>query len=204
MKKKQYFCSRFSKIQTIIMPSVRKIDEVSAKRIKMAMYRRWAYMAVAVVACLLLYTRPVFTFREDIGIRYIRSFEMTEKRFAVTQTEMATGIQQITATMPVKGLYFCHTAMMIGVVLCLLCFDMRGWRMIVCAVTAGICGLYYVLMVIYAIRMADLHYATVVPTFAAILPAIVLEMMLLTRQTIIRTMFIENDAEEEKEEEKAE
>ena len=153
-----------------------------------AMYRRWIYMAIAIVAAALLPMKPVFLFQEDKGIIYVRSFAMDQKEFVVTQTEMSTGAQQITATMSVKGLYYCYQAMLWGCILCLLCFFRRRWRIAICTVVTVVAGIYYALMIYYAIQMADLQYATLYPSWTAILPAIVLQMMIMTRQNVINSM----------------
>lgn len=170
-----YFCSRF-------------MESEAEKRSFKAMYRRWIYMAIAILAAALLPVKPVFLFQEDKGIIYVRSFSMDQKEFVVTQTEMKTGIEQITATMSVKGLYYCYKVMLWGTILCLLCFYRRRWRIAICTAVTVVAGIYYALMIYYAIRMADLHYATLYPSWTAILPAIVLQMMLMTRQNVINSV----------------
>ena len=62
-------------------------------------------------------------------------------------------------------------------------------------VTVAAAGLFYILMIVYAIRMTDQHYATLYPNFAAIWPAIVLQAMLLTRSNMIREKIDEADEE---------
>ena len=61
-------------------------------------------------------------------------------------------------------------------------------------ITAFIAGIYYVLMVFYALRMSDNHYATLYPNVIALLPAVVLQMMVFLRHNIIRTLIDEDDA----------
>ena len=148
------------------------------------MYRRWVYRAVAIIAALILLHHPVCNFLDDKGILYVRSFSMTQEEFVVTQTELATNISSTTATMSVKGLYYCIKAMIVGVILCFLCFFSDKWRIIIAVVTAFIAGFYYVFLVYYISKIADLHYATVYPNFMAILPAVVCQMMLLVRKNI--------------------
>ena len=150
-----------------------------------AMYRRWAYMLVAIAASAFLFTRPIFNFQEDKGIIYIRSFSMTEKEFVVTQTELATGAKQVTATMSLKGLYYTNKVMLYGCILCFLCFFSKHWRVWICNLTAFVCGVYYAFVIYYAVQMADLHYATLYPNLMIVVPAIVLEMMILTRHNVI-------------------
>ena len=179
-----YLCSRF-------------MEKEEQKTALYAMFRRWAYMVVAIIASALLFTRPVFGFREDKGIIYIRSFSMTEKEFKVTQTELENGAQHTTAKMSVVGLYISHMFMFIGSILCFLCFFSKSWRVWLCNLTAVACGAYYLLMIIYAMRMSDIHYATLYPTIMSIIPAIVLQLMILTRHNVIQAGQAEEDGERE-------
>ena len=159
------------------------------------MYRRWIYMVVALIASVVMLYHPAYSFLDDKGIQYVRSFSMTQKEMVVTQTDMKTNAHTITATMSVKGLYYCVIAMIIGSGLCLLCFFSDKWRIILAVSTAIIAGLYYVLYVFYIFRMADTHYASVYPNFMAILPAIVCHMMLLTKHNIYQEIADEEDEE---------
>ena len=160
------------------------------------MLRRWIYMSIAIIAAALLGTRPVFNFQSDTGILYTRSFSMADqKQFVVTQRELSTGAEEVAAIMSVKGLYYCSKAMLLGSMLCLLCFFSYRGRMTLIFVTVAAAGLFYILMIVYAIRMTDQHYATLYPNFAAIWPAIVLQAMLLTRSNMIREKIDEADEE---------
>ena len=157
------------------------------------MYRRWAYMAVAILAAVVLLERPVFNFQEDKGIKYVRSFSMTQTEFLVTQTDLNSRVSEITASMSIKGLYYCNKVMLWGAILCFLCFFSNGWRIRIAVFTAFTAGFYYLLMIYYAIQMADLHYATLYPNFIAILPAIVCQMMVLTRHNVIQYIVERDD-----------
>ena len=153
-------------------------------------------MSIAIIAAALLGTRPVFNFQSDTGILYTRSFSMADqKQFVVTQRELSTGAEEVAAIMSVKGLYYCSKAMLWGSMLCLLCFFSYRGRMTLIFVTVAAAGLFYILMIVYAIRMTDQHYATLYPNFAAIWPAIVLQAMLLTRSNMIREKIDEADEE---------
>ena len=149
-----------------------------------AMYRRWAYMAVAILAAVILLHRPTCNFLDDKGIYYVRSFSMTQKEFVVTQTDLKTDASNISATMSLKGLYYCIMAMIGGVCLCFLCFFSNRWRIILAVITAFIAGSYYIILVYYIYKMSDVHYATVYPNLTALLPAVVCQMMLLVRKNI--------------------
>jgi hypothetical protein len=150
-----------------------------------AMYRRWLYMLLAIAASYFLFTRPVFDFQDDKGILYVRSFSMDQHTFYVTQTSLQTGTAELTAVMSVNGLYYCNKAILYGCVLSLLCFFSRRARVWTCTITAVLCGAYYLLMIYYAIKISDVHYATVSPSWMSVVPAIILELMVLTRQNVI-------------------
>ncbi len=152
------------------------------------MHRRWAYMAIALIASVVLLHHPTCNFLDDKGIIYVRSFSMTQEEFVVTQTDLKTNISNITATMSVKGLYYCIEAMIVGIGLCFLCFFSERWRIIFAVITAILAGFYYLLLAYYIARIADLHYATVYPNYVAILPAIVCQMMLLVRRNVINEL----------------
>ena len=158
-----------------------------------AMYRRGLYMLLAIVASAALLLRPVFSFQEDKGIMYIRSFSMDQKTFYVTQTDIKTQAEQITATMSVKGLYYMNIAMLCGCVLCFLCFFNDRWRLALALLTAFCAGLYYIFMVYYALGMSSDHYATLYPNLMATLPAVVMQLMVMVRRNVINTIVAEDD-----------
>ena len=151
-----------------------------------AMYHRWAYMIVAILASALLFVRPVFNFQDDKGIIYVRSFSMDQKTFYVTQTDMKTGKAEITATTSVKWLYLCNKAMLWGSILCFLCFFSNPLRVFITYFVAVASGGYYLLMVYFAMKLSDMHYTTLYPNYMAVLPAIVCLMMILTGRNVIR------------------
>lgn len=161
------------------------------------MYRRWAYMAIAILASCLLFLKPVFKFNDDKGIIYVRSFDMDQTHFWVTQTELDTGIEHITAVMSVKWLYRINKAMLWGCIICLLCFWSNRWRFWIALITACIAGAYYVFMAYYAMKIAEDHYATLYPTITAFLPAIVLQMMILVQQNVRREGMYRDEEEQE-------
>lgn len=179
------------------------MNQEGEKRAFRAMCRRLAYMALAIIASMVLFTRPVFNFQDDKGIKYIRSFSIEDNCFYVTQTEMETGISQITATMPVKALYYCNKLMLWGSILCFLCFFSSRWRISIAIITAFIAGAYYVIMAYYALRIVDEQYATITLSIMAVLPAVVCQMMLLTRRNILQSNLdkadfaLDNDTEDD-------
>lgn len=158
------------------------------------MYRRWIYMVVAIVASVAMLSQPACKFLDDKGIRYVRSFSMTQTQITLTLTDIKTNTDTVKDTMSVKGLYYCVIAMIVGSSLCFLCFFNDRWRIIIAIITACVAGLYYILLVYYIFRIADKQFATVYPTFVVILPAVVCQMMLLVRRSIFQEI---TDAEEE-------
>ena len=157
-----------------------------AKTRKIAMYRRWAYMAIAILAASLLSVSSPLSFLQDEGIIYIRSFEMNQKYFTVLQTELDSGVQEVAETMSVKGLYYCYLVMLLGSIGALLCVMSPQTRLWLCVITIVGAGAYYVLLIYYSIRIADVHFATVGVSWGTFLPAIVLEMMVLTHRNVLK------------------
>ena len=154
------------------------MSEFAEKAKIVAMYRRWAYMATAIIASALLTVHPPFSFHSDEGFIYVRSFSMTLQEVIVTQTELKTGIVHDTEHISVIGLYYCYRAMLIGSFLCLLCFIHVRARKVMAYLTIAAAVAYYVLLIIYALQISG-HYATLAPTWTVFLPAIVLEVMAL-------------------------
>ena len=151
-----------------------------------AMYRRWTYMLIAIAAAAFMSTHPVFNFQDDKGIIYVRSFSMDQKMFYVTQTEIKTGAQEITAVSSVKYLYYCNKAMLWGSIICFLCFFSNPLRLTITYIVAVISGLYYVAVVYYSIKLSDLHYATLYPNYMVVFPGVVCAMMILTGRNVIQ------------------
>ena len=169
------------------------MNDLVSKDTMVVLLRRWTYMIIAIVASLVLFTKPVLNFQDDKGIIYIRSFSMDEQTFYVTQTTLDNRVPEVTATMSIIGLYYCNKAMLWGCILCLLCFFSNRWRIVLATTTAIISGFYYVILAYYAIKMSDNHYATLYPNFMVIWPAIVCQMMVLTRQNVVKSTLAEID-----------
>lgn len=180
-----YFCTRF-------------MEQEAEKSKRNAVLRRLAYMVVAIVAAALLPLKPAFNFQDDKGIIYVRSYTMDQTKFQVVQTEIDSGIATVTGEMSVVGFLFCQKAMLWGCILSLLCFFSYRGRIVLCDIVSVLAGGYYVLMIIYAMRISDLFFATLSPNiFAVILPAVVMQMMVLTRRSTVKTHVEEIDDMEE-------
>lgn len=163
------------------------MSELFDKEELLAIRRRLIYMLVAILASWLLFLHPVFNFESDKGIIYTRSFSMDQKTFYVTQTDLKTGVPEVTATTSVIWLYHCNRVMLWGSILCLLCFFSDHLRLVISYITTVASGFYYVLLVYYAMKLADLHYTTLYPNYMVVLPGIVCAMMILTSRNVIRS-----------------
>lgn len=164
--------------------------------IPLHMMRRWIYMSVAILAAYFLISRPVFNFQKDSGIIYVRSFEMVEQRsVVVTQTDIKSGASEVTDKMSVVGLHYCSMAMLWGSILCLLCFFSFRGRIFFATVAEIAAGAFYILLIVYAMRISEDQYATLYPNLFALLPAVVLEAMALTRRNVIKERVEESDEE---------
>ena len=150
------------------------------------MYRHWIYMVVAVVAALLIRIAPVFSFQEEKGIVHVRSFTMDVKEFVEWRTDLQTGAKHVENTLSVWGLYCCYLVMLCGSIACLLCFFDNYLRFLLCTLVILAAGVYYVLIMYYAIRISDEFFATFYPSFTIICPAVVLLAMAWVRKGIIR------------------
>ena len=150
------------------------------------MYRHWIYMVVAVVAVLLIRIAPVFSFQEEKGIVHVRSFTMDIQKFVEWRTDLQTGAKHVENTLSVWGLYCCYLVMLCGSIACLLCFFDNYLRFLLCTLVILAAGVYYVLIMYYAIRISDEFFATFYPSFTIICPAVVLLAMAWVRKDIIR------------------
>ena len=149
-----------------------------------AIIRRLIYMCVATFCAWLLLHHTVLSFQSDTGILYTRSFEMNNTLFLVTQTDLKSGAAEITAATSVKWLYYCNVAMLGGCALCFLTFFSKRLRLLTALITAFIAGAYYAVLTYYALKLADLHYVTIYPNAYVILPAIVIQAMIMLRTNI--------------------
>ena len=142
-------------------------------------------MFVAITAAMVLRYVPVFEFQGDKGVISNRTYEMDQKNFYAWQTNFDTNERVIVGVVSVKGLYYCDLAMIGTSILCLLCFFSDKWRIWLSLITVLLCGAYYALMAYYAMHISDEWFPTIYPTLAAILPAVVLEAMVLTRKSLL-------------------
>ena len=164
-----------------------------------ALRKRGLYMVLALVAAIVLLFEPVFSFQQDKGIKYVRSFTMKQKVVLVTQTELENGVSEVVETMSIRGLHYCAWALILACVSCLVCSIDDRRCMQLCLIGISLAGLYYLLMIYYAIQIVDDFYATLYPNFFALLPAVIIELLILVRRSIAHNLIIENTDEEEEE-----
>ena len=153
---------------------------------RIAMYRRWAYIAIALTAVCLLRITPLFTFATDKGILYDRSFTMDLHEFQVIQTTLDTNVHQVWGTISVNGLYVLQQIMFWALIVCFVVFFPTWVRWYLSMGIAITGGAFYVLMIIYAQRITDLEYATLAPSWGAFLPAVVITMMILLNRNVAK------------------
>ncbi|MBR6017711.1 MAG: hypothetical protein IK073_03725 [Paludibacteraceae bacterium] len=149
-------------------------------------FKRWLFMFVAIAAAMTLRYVPVFEFQGDKGIVSNRTYEMDQKNFYAWQTDFETNERVLVGVVSVKGLYYTNLAMIALSVLCLLCFFSDRWRIWLSLVTVLVAGSYYAFMIFYAVKISNEWFPTLYPNLAAILPAVVIEAMVLTRKSLLR------------------
>ena len=148
---------------------------------------RWIYMLLAFAAAYTMNYFTVLEFQPDKGIIYMRNYEMTQSRFIVTQTELEGEHKtEVVAVVSLKWLNRAKWAIIAMTILCTLCFFSNKLQITVSLLTLVVCVLYYVILIYYAIRISDEQFPTMYPTLAAVLPAIVMQMMILLRKNILQ------------------
>jgi hypothetical protein len=148
-----------------------------------AMYRRWAYMAVAIVASFLINAGPVFSFHPDKGIQYTRSFQMDLHEVQVIQTTLDTNISQVWETMSVNGLYVMYRILFWSCILCVFLFYPTRVRWYISFVIMAEGAAFYGLLIYYALRISE-EYATFALTWVAFMPAVVIAMMVALNRNV--------------------
>lgn len=151
------------------------------------------YMVAAVIASCLLVSHVPLSFQGDKGIIYMRDYTMGAKTFNVVQTDLETGVKEVTESMSVRSLHYCAWAIVITSIGCLLCVSEPVIRTHLCLTAAILGGIYYLLLVYYAVRITDDYTATTYPNWAAILPFIVIHTMMAVRQETIRSLIEDED-----------
>ena len=160
--------------------------------------KRLLYMLVAIIATIPMHFYPDLNFQSDKGIIYMRSYEMDQTHFRVIQTKLDNSETEVVATMSIVWLKRAKWAILGATILCLLCFFNNQWRIIISLLTIVLCGTYYIVLISYSMRISDAEFPTIYPTLITVLPAIVVQMMVLLRKNILedvrhRDETMEND-----------
>ena len=170
--------------------------EQDANNERTALRKRGLYMILAIVAAVVLLFQPVFSFQQDKGIKYVRSYTMKQKVLLVIQTELNNGVSEVVDTMPIKGLHYCAWALILACTSCLICSIDDKRCMLMCFISIFIAGAYYLFMIYYAIQFADKYFATLYPNFFALLPAVIIQLLILVRRSIAHNLILDNTDEE--------
>lgn len=160
--------------------------------------KRLLYMLVAIIATIPMHFYPDLNFQSDKGIIYMRSYEMDQTHFRVIQTKLDNSETEVVATMSIVWLKRAKWAILGATILCLLCFFNNQWRIIISLLTIVLCCTYYIVLISYSMRISDAEFPTIYPTLITVLPAIVVQMMILLRKNILedvrhRDETMEND-----------
>ena len=150
------------------------------------MKKRLVYMLVALVAAVLLNYLPSVSFLSDKGILYNRSYTIDQHLFQVLQTNLQNGLTEVSSVQSVEGLWYCYTALWVSCLLVLLCFF-----------SIVLAGGYYALFLYYIVGIVGEYFPTPYPHIGIILPAIIIQMMILVRRTILSDLAEQDEQNEE-------
>ena len=156
---------------------------------------RLVYVVVAIIASILLFSRPVFSFQQDKGIIYTRHFEMDKNEVRVIQTGLEDHIDYVQDTRSVKALFVLGHLMLWSSVACFLLFFSPFWQRLVAFLPILFAGIYYLFAIYYAVDIIDRFFATMYPSWPLIMPAIIIEMMVLVRKGIDKEQLESIDGE---------
>ena len=145
---------------------------------------RWVYIGIAVIASVLLLCRPVFSFQQDKGILYTRHYKIDNKKVTVIQTGLEDHIEYVLETRSIIALHVLgHLMLWSSVAVLLLFFDpIRQHQATLLPIVFA--ALYYVFVIYYAVDITDRFFATLYPSWPVLMPAVVIEMMVLVRKGI--------------------
>lgn len=150
--------------------------------------KRFLYMLVAIVATIPMFHFVDLSFQSDKGIIYNRSYEMSQTQFRVIQTKLDNSETEVVAIMSLKWLYRSKWALLCGTVLCMLCFFSDRWRITASLLTIGLCILYYIVLIAYAMKISDEQFPTLYPNLVTVCPVIVAQMMIMLRRSILQDL----------------
>ena len=157
---------------------------------------RVVFIVVAVIASIGLFFHPVFSWQDDRGIMYVRTFNMTNTEFTMTHTGVEDGIIHNISHLSVIGLLICNIAILATSLCCFVFFLTENKLIPITTITICLSGLYYALMIFYAMLIVDEYFVTIWPNFMALLPAVVIEMMVLIKRNVKILIEVETDGED--------
>lgn len=161
------------------------------------MKKRLVYMFVALVAAVLLNYLPSVSFLSDKGILYNRSYTIDQHLFQVLQTNLQNGLTEVSSVQSIEGLWYCYTALWVSCLLVLLCFFSAPWRLRLATLSIVLAGGYYALFLYYIVGIVGEYFPTPYPHIGIILPAIIIQMMILVRRTILSDLAEQDEQNEE-------
>lgn len=168
------------------------MDNYSDNRMrKIAMYRRWAYIAIALFATWMLSVAPPFVFKGDEGIIYDRSYSMNIHEVVRTQVIQEHAKDEVTpyrttvVVGSVKGLYYMYKIMWWSIIACFLIFYPTKVRWYMSLIVVLEAAAFYVLYFHYILNVSDSD-VTLGPSWMVIFPAVVIVSMVLLNRNIAR------------------
>ena len=168
------------------------MESHSEDRIRLvAMYRRWAYMAVAMVATLLLSVAPPYRFKGDEGIIYDRSYSLNMHEVVRTQVIQEHAKDDVTPEVmkvevgSIEGLYYMYKVLFWSLIACFLLFYPTKLRWYLSLVIVLEAAFFYILYIHYVLNVSDSD-VTLGPTWMVILPGIVIAMMIQLNRNVSR------------------
>lgn len=152
-----------------------------------AMYRRWAYMAVAIIATWMLSVAPPFVFKGDEGFIYNRSYSMDMHNVVRSSKPLA----ETTPDTPrevmgsIEGLYYVYKIMFWSIIACFLIFYPTRIRWYLSLIVVLEAAVFYALYIHYVMNVADSD-VTLGPSWMVIFPAIVIAAMVLLNRNVAK------------------
>ena len=146
---------------------------------------RVAYMLIAIILTVSMFYAPILSFVGDTGVSKIRTCEMDQKSCQLIETQLDINKAEVKEALSTSGLRYVNWAILIGCIATFLCFWSGSQRMMLALYTMIAVGVYYLLLVYYAVEIANTFYATMYPNIGVFIPLFIVQMMILTRRNIL-------------------
>lgn len=168
------------------------MNEQAENKIRnIAMYRRWAYIAIALFATWMLTVARPFVFKGDEGIIYDRHYSMSLHEVVRTQEKQdhikdeKTPEKTKVVVGSVKGLYYVYKIMFWSIIACFLIFYPTRIRWYLSLIVVLEAAVFYALYIHYIMNVADSD-VTLGPSWMVIFPAIVIAAMVLLNRNVAK------------------